>query len=346
MKVKPAFIQARERLTGLAAHLHPASSASRQPVRSMLSSPERNMETQAWAKQQRDRYKSTLQSFTSSNDDFQNLYVASKSGSDGEPPSSSSPLKHLTTLYVLDSSFNPPTKAHLTLARNALLHDHGTQKAGSYRMLFLLATINADKPTKPAPFEDRLVMMSLLANQLAAEFSDQDLEVDVGVTKKPFYMDKAVAIDDAGVYGGAQQVHITGYDTIVRIFNAKYYPEESGLRVLEPFLGKHRLRVCYRIGDDEAKDRAEQDQYVEGIGNGRREDEGMKKEWRKHVELVDDAAEVKGVSSTKVRQAAVDRRKQDLEPILGKDIAEYVWSSELYTDAESVKKPGVVQPRK
>lgn len=270
-----------------------------------------------------------------------------------DPPSSTEPLSEPRTLYILDSSFNPPTRAHLTIAQNALMRDGGAKPA---RMVFLLATENADKKSKPASFEDRLVMMSLCAEELrsvlrrqragAAEDENQgqgqretaDVSVDVAVTKNPFFMDKAISIDEASVYLGAQQVHLTGYDTIIRIFDSKYYPADQKLRVLEPFLSKHRLRVCYRVGDAEEGGRKEQEQYVERIADGSREEEGMRSEWRRMVELVDDAKEVEGVSSTEARKAALHGDVDKLRNLVSEGVAEYVMAQKLYEGGESVKK--------
>ncbi|KAK5096794.1 hypothetical protein LTS08_007284 [Lithohypha guttulata] len=297
---------------------------------------EARQDSLAWAKRQRELYAETLHNFASSSDEFQVLYAAANSASSQTVPSPQHKIKDIKTLYVLDSSFNPPTKAHLTLARNALLKDKGAHPA---RMMFLLATVNADKKPKPAAFEDRLVMMSLMANEITSEFADDKVVVDVAVTKKPFFMDKAACIDEAEIYGDAQQVHLTGFDTIVRIFNAKYYPDDQQLRVLEPFLSKHRLRVCYR--EDGETSRQEQEAYIEGIGDGSREKEGMKQEWRKMIELVDDAEHVKGISSTESRRAGVEQRTDTLEKLLGKEVAEYVMSERLYRDEEDIRKSGI-----
>lgn len=271
-----------------------------------------------------------------------------------------SPSSSLRTLYVLDSSFNPPTRAHLTIARNAVLRDAGKRPA---RLMLLLATENADKKARPAAFEDRLVMMSIAAEQLHDDLigksqetklddhlqheshATEDISVDVAITKKPFYIDKAMSIDESGVYPeGTQQVHITGYDTIIRIFNPKYYPEDKKLRVLEPYFSKHRLRVCYRLGvakkenAEGGDDRKEQEAYVESIGDGSREDEGMNKEWRQMIELVDDASTVEGVSSTKARESVSEGKLDDLESIVGKASMDYIVSEKLYQESESVKK--------
>lgn len=307
-----------------------------------MSSSYKTSELARWCTQQRDNYAKQLKEFVQTDKQFSIVHIASgkkTTSTDAELVSAPPSLHEVRTLYVLDSSFNPPTKAHLTLARQALLNDKGNRPA---RMMFLLATVNADKKPKPADFEDRLVMMSLMAHTVATEFADQKVEVDVAVTKKPFFMDKAACIDEAGIYGQAQQVHLTGFDTIVRIFNPKYYPEDQKLKVLEPFLSKHRLRVCYR--EDGETSRADQEAYVEGVGDGSRAKEGMKKEWRKMIELVDDAETVKGYSSTESRKATVEGRMPALEGLLGQEIAEYVTSQKLYRDEQDVQKSGI-KPR-
>ncbi|KAK5094709.1 hypothetical protein LTR70_003901 [Exophiala xenobiotica] len=225
-------------------------------------------------------------------------------------PSSTSPAADLRTLYVLDSSFNPPTYAHLTMIQRALGNDKGARPC---RVCLLLATENADKKPKPASFEDRLVLMSLMARNLRASLREQgsqqeadDLAVDVAVTKKPFFMDKAQSIDGSGVYGDVQQVHVTGVGG-----------DGSG-------------------GGDVSRE--EQEAYVEAIGDGSRESEGMKKEWRKMIELVDDAESVEGVSSTESRKAAQEGRKEDLAKLVGENVAEYVISEQLYAEPGAVKK--------
>lgn len=239
-------------------------------------------------------------------------------------------------------------------------------------MLFLLATENADKKPKPASFEDRLVMMGVCAASLRESLADaspdlpsnestanpdaydNDLQIDIAVTKHPFFMDKALSIDSSGIYGSnegkaTQQVHLTGYDTLIRIFNSKYYPPDKKLRVLEPFLDKHRVRVCYRVAssssssqqqssEERERDRREQEAYVEGIGDGSREDEGMEREWRGMVELVDDAGEVEGVSSTDARRASVEGDVKILKELVGEKVAQYIMGRRLYEGGDSVRK--------
>src|SRR5277367_460709 len=103
------------------------------------------------------KFASALSSFASSSPD--NFRILSSIPQHAPPPS---------TLYVLDSSFNPPTLAHLRIATSALSQDHGPAPK---RLLLLLATQNADKAPKPASFEQRLVLMTIFANDLRKTYS-------------------------------------------------------------------------------------------------------------------------------------------------------------------------------
>ena len=98
----------------------------------------------------RKSYKSSLSDFTTSGSAFKILCSVTDHGKTKAP---------VKTLYILDSSFNPPTKAHMHLARSAI----EGQESKPLRILLLLAIKNADKASKPAQFEDRLVMMTLMA---------------------------------------------------------------------------------------------------------------------------------------------------------------------------------------
>lgn len=227
-----------------------------------------------------------------------NLEILSSVPAD-RPPSPS-------ILYVLDSSFNPPTLAHFQIATSAL-----QEKPDSpVRLLLLLATQNADKPAKPASFEDRLVMMELFAHDLlshlqSSQQKQQQLpQIDIGVTRKPYFVDKAAEIETADIYPASlEQVHLTGYDTLIRIFNPKYYPPEHTLQPLAPFLSQHRLRVTMRP-NDEWGSQEEQQSFLVNLAQGGRASDGGKPEWAQRIQLVQGSRpEDPPVSSTKAREA-------------------------------------------
>ncbi|KAL4944930.1 hypothetical protein BDV06DRAFT_66262 [Aspergillus oleicola] len=283
----------------------------------------------------REQYNSALKRFLDSPKDFEVITSVARAGLAPSPPSEA----HTEgVLYVLDSSFNPPTRAHEHIAGSAVVENWSQPVWGKLsRVLLLLATQNADKPSKPASFEDRLIMMQLCAKDLQksmsslADYTNCPV-IDIGVTKKPYFVDKATAIESAGAYPPSlQQVHLTGYDTLIRIFNTKYYPPDHTLAPLEPFLSKHKLRVTVRP-DDEWGSQDEQEAYVANLAQGGRESEGGKREWAKQIELVQgDFTEKRPVSSTKAREA-IEGSPQNLDWLVTNSVREFMLSQKPYSE--------------
>ena len=281
----------------------------------------------------RARYSSLLKQFTASTRDFEVLTTIPTEGA--APP---------RILYVLDSSFNPPTRAHLRIASSALLE----RLEPDSRLLLLLATQNADKPSKPALFEDRLTMMELFANDLrshlatstASQGQTSSMEhipaIDIGVTKKPYFIDKASAIEASGIYPAPlEQVHLTGYDTLIRIFNAKYYPPEHTLAPLAPLFSQHRLRVTLRPSDEWGS-REEQESFVQALARGDRENEGGRKEWAAKIQLVQGRKPGdEPVSSTRAREA-IDSGSPDLEWLVPDHVRQFLLEQKPYSPESSL----------
>ncbi|KAJ5673842.1 hypothetical protein N7462_009281 [Penicillium macrosclerotiorum] len=273
------------------------------------------------------KYASLLKQFASSSKEFEILTTI--------PCDRSPPAK---ILYVLDSSFNPPTRAHLRIASSALLE----RLEPSSRLLLLLATQNADKPSKPALFEDRLAMMELFAHDLRAHLATQSSPgigpsmdhipaVDIGVTKKPYFIDKATAIETSGHYSTPmEQVHLTGYDTLIRIFDTKYYPPEHTLQPLAPLFSQHRLRVTLRPGQ-EWGEKEEQQKFLVDLARGNRESEGGRREWAQKIQLVEGRKPGDPpVSSTKAREAAKSA-PQDLEWLVPDRVQQFMQYEQPYS---------------
>ncbi len=163
-------------------------------------------------------------------------------------------------------------------------------------------------------------MMTLLAQDVLDEYSnassehaaDDALAIDVGVTKKPFFHDKALCIEESGYYSDArsgeqpQQVHLLGFDSLVRLLDTKYYGPEHTLAPVEALFRRHRIRVTRRTEEgDRYGTVEEQDRLRKALEEGEREPEGGKREWAQKIEMVEGEGEA--VSSTKARQSA--RRK-------------------------------------
>ncbi|KAI4246905.1 MAG: hypothetical protein LQ352_006272 [Teloschistes flavicans] len=283
-------------------------------------------------------FRSSLEQFASSPSNFLILHTL-------PPPSEHQSQSSLKTLHLLDSSFNPPTRAHLRIALSAL---RSNTYPKPHRLLLLLATQNADKAPKPAAFEHRLAMMTLFAQDLLDEYSaspDKNasgdegnrvgLAVDIGITKKPYYNDKAVAIEESRQYADEnsdeqpQQVHLLGFDSLIRLLDRKYYPPEHTLAPLNPFFERHRVRVTRRSQDGTNWGSSnDQDRYLGALATGGAENVGGKREWAGRIELVEGEGE--GVSSTKVRDGAGRKKWDEVEKLVGKRTREWIEKEGLY----------------
>ncbi|KAG5981838.1 hypothetical protein E4U43_006523 [Claviceps pusilla] len=276
----------------------------------------------------------SLSAFLSSPDPFRILATCTPWPSHAHSPSAEpaaprTPRHGIKTLIVLDSSFNPPTRAHAQMARSAL------RAAGpGARLLLLLAVHNADKGSAAMTgLASRLGMMEafgrdLLGHEAAGAqcghghghgHGEAIEEVDVAVTKMPFFGDKAASIAEAGSYvgpggeGHPEQVYLCGFDTLVRILDAKYYGGGGGngvsgaaaatpmQKALRPFFAMAKLRVTMRP-DDAWGSRDEQRAYVVGLAqaDGQLERLGGDADWARRLELVDGVGGV--VSSSRVRE--------------------------------------------
>lgn len=265
-----------------------------------------------------------------------------------------------TTLVVLDSSFNPPTIAHMAMATSAL-HDLRTRRntttahedrddGDGVRLLLLLAVNNADKAAKPASFEQRLLMMQYFAGDLqrawraararaqaqAQQEEEEELPVDIGLTTLPYFHDKSAAIAQAPEYtfapSGSEQVFLAGYDTLIRIFHPKYYTNTTTTpaaattpmqAALDPFLARARLRITMRT-DAEWGGRAEQEEAVERLLQG---DEltrvGGRRAWAERVEMVEGLAGEDGLalSSTEARAAVAKGQWERVRKLVPEGVA-------------------------
>jgi nicotinamide-nucleotide adenylyltransferase len=182
-------------------------------------------------------------------------------------------------------------------------------------------------------------MMELFARDLL-EYLETNLNsedgrlpaIDIGLTKRPFFVDKAAEIEAAGIYPESlEQVHLTGYDTLIRIFNPKYYPPEHTLQPLGPFLSSHRLRVTMRPGS-EWGDAEAQKRFLLNMAQGGMENEGGKREWAQRIQLVEGRRpDQRPVSSTLAREA-IRSNPQDLLGLVPDNVREFVLSQQPYLE--------------
>ena len=132
---------------------------------------------------------------------------------------------------VLSSAFNPPTLAHFAILEAArAIDDIGAVAA-------MLTTRNVAKDVHGAPLEHRVGM--LLAEAPRAGFA-------VLTTNAARFVDQAAALT-ASVAATAFDF-VAGYDTLIRLFDTRYYAEGAMRAELEHFFAAHRLIAVNRAG--------------------------------------------------------------------------------------------------
>ncbi|KAF8458930.1 hypothetical protein BGX38DRAFT_1150659 [Terfezia claveryi] len=242
-------------------------------------------------------------------------------------------------MLVLDSSFNPPTRGHMSMIISALRtpttdeYTPNSQCTRYSRILLLLAVQNADKTPQPASFGDRLAMMLLFAEDIHSAARDTGLSilpVEVGVIKHARFLDKAITLRK--VYPeGAEMVFLTGFDTLIRFFDPKYYG--GTLAPLAPFFEKgNSIQCCLRPmegGSGEWK--WEQEMFLEEIKGGKRERDGCPREWGRRVQMMDHGLVVP-VSSTLVREALINEDEGVLKNMLTEGVRKWILQRGVYRD--------------
>lgn len=129
---------------------------------------------------------------------------------------------------VLSSAFNPPTRAHLGLLEIA------TEVPGVEGMGALLTTRNVAKDVFGASLTDRIGML-LAVRQAQPAFA-------VLATNMARFVDQAEALQNT--FAGTDFDFVVGYDTLVRLFERKYYTAMEA--ELERFFAHNRLIAANR----------------------------------------------------------------------------------------------------
>ena len=283
---------------------------------------------------------SALQSFTTSSSKFRIVQTVS--------PTTTRPK----TLYILDSSFNPPSSAHLALTTSAFRH-HSCSEAGPYHLLLLFSTHNADKMPNPAHFAQRLALMTLFAEDILHHLTSadpgkganiSDISIDVGLTKEPYYSDKsaAIAADSGHSYeSNPIHVHLMGFDTFIRFCNPKYYPEhDPPLSALRPYFeAGHKICVIQRPSDPldvssrEFGTSSDQETFLDDLRSGAQTRVGFESAWTEAIKMLQ-AHEGAGVSSTRVRNAAEAGKWNEVKKLCTESVAAWVQDQDLYGEVK------------
>lgn len=290
---------------------------------------------------------STLKSFSAASSAFQVIQTVPAPTNVSAEVESIEPLipSDPKTLFILDSSYNPPSRAHLALASTAISTRNEPQP---HRLLFLFSTHNADKAPSPASFTQRIAMMIMCAEDLHSDpRNTSKVSIDIGLTTAPYYTDKSLAIANARprtYSSNPMHVHLLGYDTLTRFLAPKYYKDFSPpLSALSSFFDAgHKLLVLLRpdsssdnavTGDTEDQQRA----YIVNLAKGSLANEGMKQQWASQIGILEGerVGEAAGVSSTVIRKAAKQHDWASVRDLCTPGVAEWIKDQKLYESDSS-----------
>ena len=253
---------------------------------------------------------------------------------DGQP--SQSPLH----ICILDSSFNPPTRAHLTLASSGFpqVSSAATSPSaptdgfanGQYTArLLLFSTSNVEKTPSPGDptLEQRVRLISLLASHMGKTGEP----VAVGLINEPTFIGKSKIIHSflspasiSTPNARPRLSFIVGTDTLTRCFDPRFYgavPGGMAQALSEFFEVEGSTLVCgRRKGESEVEDALmKRDEVRERVDQG-------------HVRLFGTGEEDwAGISSTQVRKAVKAQDWERARSMVIPEIADCIKEAGLYS---------------
>jgi len=139
-------------------------------------------------------------------------------------------------LGVFSGSFNPPTVAHVRMC------EHAQRQLGLHEILLLLAIVNVDKTQFDFSLQERAEMMLAVAQERS--------DWSVALCSHGRFVEKAKAVAEA-YSEGTEVWFIVGHDTLVRIFEPRFYSDMPMHQALEHLFGLARLAVFPRGSADE-----------------------------------------------------------------------------------------------
>lgn len=214
------------------------------------------------------------------------------------------------SLYILDSSFNPPHMGHLELIKRAVDSDKQSH------VVLLLSITNADKAPVPASFDQRLDMMYEFGQYLNCQYA---YPYSIVISKSPRFIDKSLEIDK--IYPGGMKHYLLGFDTLIRVFDQKYYSTPIS-QALEEFVLSNRF-VCLTRN----KDIDGQVEYLKLLKNG---DLGLPTHWSDNINLIVNELDNSVISSSGIRNSFKDEEVDMSVDSTIPAIKSYIIQSGLY----------------
>jgi nicotinate (nicotinamide) nucleotide adenylyltransferase len=201
---------------------------------------------------------------------------------------------------ILDASFNPLTLAHESLIDTS----RDTLKLDS--MLLMLSQANVDKDLFGASLGHRLAMI--------VDYAQKQQNLSVAICSHARFVDKIIALTPC--YAPHTQFYfIVGYDTLIRLFDAKYYSNmQSDLQQL--------FKTCHFI----AANREENDQQVLDIFL----EKEVVKPYKKRIHTISIPSDMAQISSTTVRNNI--KSNLPIEHLVPKTIAKAIHDLHLYSN--------------
>ncbi|KAI0091048.1 hypothetical protein BDY19DRAFT_933390 [Irpex rosettiformis] len=265
---------------------------------------------------------------------------------------STPPLK----ISVLDSSFNPPTRAHLALASLPPQHHAPDSSYSDFDARILVLSVrNVDKGLKPsdATYAQRLEMMIRLATDLqtSSQTDNRDANVGVAIIDEPTFVGKARILTDflqqrtsslsapspdfvvPTAYGtptpSLELTFLVGMDTLDRILAPRYYPSLSDMRTyLKAFMATSRLVCARRVIPGELRARTdEKEKEIES-----RAHQYMDLE---RLAIVDLEGDIESYSSSEVRRRIGEGDQELWRTMVTGSIAEYIVAQGLYQPGDA-----------
>ncbi len=206
---------------------------------------------------------------------------------------------------VLPSAFNPPTEAHMELL------GLGRTVAGVESIAALLTTRNVDKGLLGASLEHRVGMLLAV--------SEGGAGCAVLAVNAARIADQARALRCA--YGAADFQFVVGYDTLVRLFDRRYYDNMDA--DLDELFAHHRVIAANRG-----------DVTISGVGEFLDRDQ-IARRYRERITVAELRGRPARLSSTGAREAAA--RGGQLTGVPG-EVADYISRYGLYREQSALNR--------
>lgn len=151
-------------------------------------------------------------------------------------------------ILILDSSFNPPHLGHLSMIKQGVIDIKSPGiniSTINYKSILLLFSVhNADKGIADvASYSTRLEMMKEMCDFIDEEMG---LACGIGLTNASLFVDKGESICAWVNDQNIEKIFLVGYDTVVRIFDPKYYQDSVDQEMISFFT---KSKICVFLRD-------------------------------------------------------------------------------------------------